>query len=68
MAKQILSLHTWGRDPLEVFEACLSAERNAWTIRRRQPGALVGDRRIDRVEATRRQKTALARLAAAVGD
>lgn len=64
MARGTLSLATWKRDPVELFEARLFDERNAFLIRQAQRGERHSRFNISRAEAERRLHHALAVLAA----
>lgn len=61
--REVLSLKTWKRDPAEIFEAHLFAERNSFLIRQAQRGERNSMVSISRGEAERRLKIALAALA-----
>lgn len=68
MASGTLSLNTWKRDPVEVFETKLFDQRNAFLIEQAKRGERNSPLKIGKAEADRRLKIALDALAQIGGD
>lgn len=62
MAKGTLSLNTWRRDPVELFELALFTQRNRFMIEQAKRGERNTPVKINKADAERRLKAALAAL------
>jgi hypothetical protein len=67
MRNSTLSLKTWKRDPVELFEEHLFAERNRFLIAQAMRGERQSRSTISKTEAERRLKAAVAALDAEGG-